>query len=513
VGEGTVAGDNPMLPRLDRGQGVFGPDVLAVTRSRIGPIHVLGIALFTLTALLLSILILHRRVDASPGVILAAVILGMFAVLLAAFVKPFHSLLFTLVFLASPFPLLLGNTWSGLIAGGLLGISILGTALRSSFSRITWRDPLLLLSWAFVTYGALSAVRGLWEGNPLPWVVGDLFQVLEFAFGYILVSALVTRADAVYRLLKWLGVTVVVTIVFELAIPLLGLNALLPSWEGTVSRTIDMGALFLLVMLLTLYSVNEQRTWRLWVWILLIPTAMNILLSLTRGLWVSSIVAVSASALLLRGRARWHLLRTFAVLAVVAVLSAAAVQVESGGSSLFNVFEERVAWGQTQVEQGLTGEESLATRRFMEFVIISPELLTAPVLGKGLGATYAIGSFAVLDAGNVDVIDHHYIHNLFLMVAFRMGAIGLFLFVWILYRYFRDALAACLKLPGGVNQALVVGLFASVFGQAVLSMTWPTILDHPTSGITGCAMALTFGISRLALMKQGSPERTRPPGA
>ena len=496
-----------MVPHLGAGQGVLEPEYAAASHSRIGPVHALVLAFFTLAALLLAILFLHPSVDLGPGMILTGVLLVLCAVLLAVFVKPFHSLLLTLMVLASPIPLLLGTTWSGLIAGGLLGVSILGTALRSSFARITARDPLLVLSWGFMIFGAFSAAHGLWAGNPLPWVIGDLFQVLEFTFGYILVNALVTRANTITPLLKWLGVCVMVTIVFELALPFLGLNALLPSWEGTVSRTIDMGALFVLVMLLTLYSVDQAPTRRLWIWILLIPTAVNILLSLTRGLWVSSLVAVTVSVLLMRGRARWNLLRTFGALAIVVLLSAAVVQVGSGGS-LFDVFQERVAWGQSQVEQGLTGEESLATRRFMEFVIISPELLTTPALGKGLGATYAIGSFAVIDAGDVEVIDHHYIHNLFLMVAFRMGAIGLFLFVWILYRYFRSALVACVKLPNGVNRALVVGLFASVLGQAVLSMTWPTILDHPTAGITGCAMALTFGISRLALINQGSPERS-----
>jgi O-antigen ligase len=290
------------------------------------------------------------------------------------------------------------------------------------------------------------------------------------------------------------------TVVFELMLPFLGLGWLLPSWEGTVSRTINMGAMFVLVVFLNLYAADKTRIPRPWSWILLILPALNILLSLTRGLWLGTIIAVGTSAFLLTGRTRWKVLSVFGILACCLLLSAAAVEI--GGGSALDVFEERVAWGESQVQKAFTGEESLATRRFMEFVIISPELVTAPFLGRGLGAQYAIGSFAIADPGDVDVIDHHYIHNIFLMVSFRMGIIGLLLFCGILYNYFRMAIKVCVRLPNGSSRALVAGLIASVLGQLALSMTWPTILDHPTAGMTACAVAMTFTICRLEMNEQ-----------
>jgi O-antigen ligase len=134
----------------------------------------------------------------------------------------------------------------------------------------------------------------------------------------------------------------------------------------------------------------------------------------------------------------------------------------------------------------------------VELTTIAPQILPSPWLGKGLGGMYWIDAMAMLHA-DVGTIDYHYMHNLYLVVGFRMGLVGLFLFGSILYSYFRQAFRAYQGMPRGVARALTAGMIAGVAGQVVLSMSSPTILTHPTCGLTACAMAVTFRLQDFSL--------------
>jgi hypothetical protein len=73
-----------------------------------------------------------------------------------------------------------------------------------------------------------------------------------------------------------------------------------------------------------------------------------------------------------------------------------------------------------------------------------------------------------------------------------MGLVGLGLLLWVLGRYFRRILKAYKKMPPDFNKAIIAGLVASVFGQLFLSVTEPTVIDHPTCVLIATAMAISF---------------------
>jgi hypothetical protein len=50
---------------------------------------------------------------------------------------------------------------------------------------------------------------------------------------------------------------------------------------------------------------------------------------------------------------------------------------------------------------------------------------------------------------------------------------------------------------------LIAGLIAAVFGEVLLSLTSPTLLNHPTAGVIGCIMAWTT-----AALRQDAQEAT-----
>ena len=115
-----------------------------------------------------------------------------------------------------------------------------------------------------------------------------------------------------------------------------------------------------------------------------------------------------------------------------------------------------------------------------------------PILGSGLGATYRIPGAAILGGPKDEIVDNHYVHDLYLQIAFRLGIPGLVVFVVLLATYFRSATRNLRNSRYSLeNTSLMAGLVSAMVGEVVLSLTSPTILAHPTAGVIGLLMAIT----------------------
>jgi O-antigen ligase len=435
--------------------------------------------------------------------LLVAIVAGLALLAAVEFIKPFDALLIAVIFLASPLPLVMSLSVSGAIAACLLAIATLGMFLNSQRVLKGKSDRVVPLCWGLFAYSILEAIYGAWRGNDSRFAAGDFFQLAEFTLIYILVQTLVQDRRSLYRMLKWLSVSAIITVVWQLLLFFFGGSGLLPQWEDEFARTIDPNVIFVIIVPLGVYPLLKNLRQRTWAWLLLIPALLNILFSLTRSIWLGCLVAMVILALLAGKAYRGKLIRTVFAVTTGAIVVASLLHFTTGaGTNLLDILEQRVVFAGSQVEQGLEGTDSLAARRFMEIALIGPQTLNSPVLGKGLGATYEIGGFAVIDAVSNEIIDHHYIHNLFLFVAYRMGFVGLALFVWILIRYFRQSFGVWQSLEDGLPRVLVAGFLAANAGQVILSMSWPTVLNHPTGGVIACVMALTFCVGNAQDLQQ-----------
>jgi len=466
--------------------------------------HLAAVALSLLAAVSAAsvTIVSYQGASASRYALVCVGTLGLLLLAALLYARPFVTFLVAAVFLTSPLPLALGLQWSAFISAFLLSGALLGHIVRTPLRSMAC-DPLFLPIGIFVGFAMFSSAYGLSQGNEVSYVLGDCFQVIEFALVYFLVVQLIKNQEQVRLALRWLLVSIAVTILLELLLFALGSNAgnLLPSWEGDVVseslvRTIDIDATILFAILINIYPVARSPRQRFWIWVALVPTIANIALSLSRGLWLCTLVAVMVSVLLQSRKVRMGLLAAFALVSVSGVSLASGWRIgPDSEASFLGVLEERVSHGMDQVEWGFAGAENMSTRRFLEMVIVGPQVLSNPWIGHGLGATYVIGGFAVLDAGTAAPIDHHFIHNLYLVTAFRMGVIGLGLLLWVLFRYFRTTLKAYRKMPPDLTKALVVGCIAGVAGQLFLSFTQPTIIDHPTCALIAWVMALSVRLS------------------
>ncbi len=475
--------------------------VMSHTVIEEGILPVVGIGLVASLVSISVVLISSRGLSGSDISLPLVLGLGFLALLAAVLLPPIVPLMLTLIFLESPLPQVLDNRPSAYITSGLLAWAALGSFVSVSRPRNTVPHPLVGKVWLFAVYGLVAAARGILAGNPAEYILGDFFQVEEFAIIFILVSRLAVDEKSSRRLLGCALASTFSTVLWQLALYAAGvdLGGILSLWEGTGSgaallRTINLDAIFVFGTLLSLYVALKSFRHRLLMWLLLIPTMANLVLSLTRGVWVASLVVVLVCAWLFTSNERTKLLKGMALVALCLAISASAWRIVGGATNagVFDAVKERVSFALVQVEEGWQGSVGVETRRFVEVTTIAGQILPSPFFGRGLGALFSIDAAALLNRDAEGMIDYHYIHNLYLLVTFRMGLIGLAIFCWILYSYFRKALTVYAKLPLGPSRALTGGLIAGLAGQVVLSLTSPTMLNHPTCALAACAMALTF---------------------
>ena len=167
-------------------------------------------------------------------------------------------------------------------------------------------------------------------------------------------------------------------------------------------------------------------------------------------------------------------------------------------TNILQVVSDRMLYSVTQFESASEDEE-LAGRRVIEFLLVGSQIARHPLIGHGLGSTYEIMGDAVLQGPKGETVDHHFIHNLYLMVAFRLGIPALLILLVLLWKYGRRVLRA--RSRSSLSQedsAMAAALTSAMFGEMVLSITSPTFFNHPTAGIVAAAMALPLLVPKLA---------------
>jgi hypothetical protein len=411
---------------------------------------------------------------------------------------------------------------SAVVTGLLTANCLAGILLirhRKLFDYRNYAVPAL----AFMAVAILSALYGIVRGNPLLFVLGDVYQIAEFALLFMLSAAVVTTAK---RLEYLVAVFVLVTIFTSLlqTVDAFSQASYLPEMEGiSTKRVINMYAPIAFPILLAVVPI--VRVWPLVLTALAIVETF-VILSFSRGLWLAAGMATLFLLLTSRGEIRGQLVK-------VSLAGGAFAVAIIFGFGLGPVIFHRVSYGVEQLRDvprakapevpgteppavpgtepsGVSAAESsagagansrlsevpylhgdLASRRVLEHVLLLQKIAEKPFLGHGLGATYLIAGDAVLGGPKGRQISFHFIHDLYLAVPFRMGLPVLAFLLGALGLYFGKALRNIrLSLrPDNLTDRLSAGMVAAVFGQAVLSLSSPVLLTHPTGGMIGIIMA------------------------
>jgi hypothetical protein len=338
-----------------------------------------------------------------------------------------------------------------------------------------------------IAYGVLTWVnffRGLVVGNSPRFAGLELLAMLSLATVFLAATVRIER--------RTIATTMVA--LFVVGCIHLGLGAW--AYQAVGMRA---GGIFftpvdgIIVSFAVPFVLREPvARWR-WLYLFaLTPMLLHQFLSFTRGYWLALIGTTIFSVVTYGGRGpgagpRWR--RAGGLLGTLAVFGVLGAAIASSALGLGNLAEsaaERFASaGSTELREETTSN----IVRLSEYLKVIEDLVHQPFVGYGLGY-----SFVVKDPITFKSEEHWFVHQNYLLVWLKQGAIGLALFVWVLIGAFRtgwrgrhlpdrNQAAWCL---GAAAVALHLLIYCNVhFPLAEVNSTFLTAL------IWGGAMSLT----------------------
>lgn len=351
---------------------------------------------------------------------------------------------------------------------------------------------------AFTFVNLLAAAAGVLDGNSSQYLLGDLFQVLEFVSVYFLVrSVFINATDAKYAIMIIL-VSTTLAALSDLSLLLSGVIHYVSVADAASrsTRLINQIAAFTIPILVSWYLHAPGRYRKLTVVAIVVSTA-SLLVGLTRGLWLGVGVGTIVLILLSKGL-RKRFMVIFAVGAGVLLIGGPIIALFVGGSDLLALVVARVLYTPVQI---FDPTNAIQTRRLTEIQSVAALLPRSPILGFGLGATY-IGSTG---ASLSDVVtgQRHYIHDGYAATAFRSGLAGLAVVVWLSISFINSGIRWYFRTVDLQRRALIAGIVCSFIAILVSSLTQNAVFQHPVGVYCATIMAL---VAPLALRSQNAPD-------
>ncbi len=200
---------------------------------------------------------------------------------------------------------------------------------------------------------------------------------------------------------------------------------------------------------------HNWRTWLLAPYFLLM--ARVLLASFSRGAYLGLAVA-GVAATYVRGK-----------LFLAAVAAVALFVVSAFPQVVPRSMADRIGWHEVEV----TGElDDSAQTRIVLWNAAIEMIKESPIMGKGFGTFQLLKSrYTEVDVREADN------HNMFLYIASQMGLPALALFVWVLWRLFRQGERLYRVLPDRFGRAIGMGTCATVAGLVFVNMFGSRMVD------------------------------------
>lgn len=91
----------------------------------------------------------------------------------------------------------------------------------------------------------------------------------------------------------------------------------------------------------------------------------------------------------------------------------------------------------------------------------------------------------------------HYIHSGYAKILLHQGLIGLGIFFWFLFSFFRYGIKEVKKIPSGILNGIFLGILASTFSLAILMVIANNMITHPLALLAGIGAGFLVAANRI----------------
>jgi len=344
------------------------------------------------------------------------------------------------------------------------------------------------LGWALLSYVLLSMAnfgRGILSGHSNKFLLLDVLPVFAVGTSFLVANGFDSKRD-------------LRTVVAALAVLGYG-SAAFGFWVFAVIHTHTAGIYFnatpaLVALLFVNLALRAERLKTTAVWMgLSLPLFLHQFLSFRRSLWVGCMAGLLTTILVFAvgSRTRWRRAGlVFGSLLGIGVVGAVSLELIYGQTDILSQSVARFgSIGSTE----LTMETRANVARLVEAATMIDLIQQSPLLGYGLGYGFILKNWMWGERPVQYWADDNY-----LLIWLKQGAIGLALYLWILWAGLRLGVRQARGREGRWESSWFATLAAAMGFMALFSLTdWPFNQVNPTF-----LLALLFGGS-MAMAREG----------
>jgi O-antigen ligase len=366
---------------------------------------------------------------------------------------------------------------------GLFFSTMAGWFLRhapTEAGRRILRSPLGRSILLFIAVCFLSLITNiLFEGSPL-WWFRDFVR-----FSYLLLFFPVAGTALTKRGVGILVASLLIVIAVHGVLTIRSYGAAIASttamWQLRYQR-VALHEVFSMATLVAAFAIFLRAKSKLvlaFVVVLSLVSVTSLVVSLTRGYWLATALALGITVWVLKGRPSRVLGFALVVLVLVGV----------GGYLVFSARFAGVVASTVERFHSISAPlRALSIQeRMAETRAVMKNIAASPIVGRGLGAYVSYMSPIAHR-----VISRTYSHNAYLFIWFKLGIVGLAAFLVFYLRGIRRVWRSMLESTGPYTKAIMAAGFALLVSFLPLSVTSPQYYGKSSALI----IALTLGAAQ-----------------
>jgi len=349
----------------------------------------------------------------------------------------------------------------------ILGLMFLVSSL-SNKEVFTLRFNYLELPFIFYTlYIFFVVLYGFYNNHNLIAIMDELWHSLYYVFFFVFTYILRNKRDYKIIIFFLMGLSALISV--ELIFFSIGKNV-----ERFVIFQSYILPIFLSLAFSCLLFRQNTSTQKILLNTFIALIASGIIITLTRTVWVSSLISISILVILYLVR-----IRNFSYKQIIIIVMILSLPLIFLSSSIFkssakepenlNDIEYR-----TQSVANPTQDVSFLMRVELTIYIVR-EFLTSPIIGKGFADSV---EYKILGIKDVPI---YYPDNSWIFFLWKGGIIGLFLFAWIYYRVLRTSLYIARNTNDFFVKSTMLGIFAGIIGVMFLGIFNAVLIKYKTT--------------------------------
>jgi hypothetical protein len=368
---------------------------------------------------------------------------------------------------------------------GLLAIYIFDWVMNGGLSRQRNLFRETPLDKPLLYFGLMMPVFGLYgllRGNPFQvafgyWEWRSLFAAIVF---YFLFTSILDTSSKARRLFEWFLVLCAAKATYYLVFYVLGLPY--PFEKIIGAGPFDEGPetvmfVFAALAAISLWLFRGEKNTRLQglaPWAALVLVA-NLAISAKRTMQVGLVLGLVVLGLRLPWR---RLVRSASLAAVAAVLFTMLLGIANGGSAATGVSASASRYGEVldfiQDPTRLSASGETVAFHVLDMLDVWGEISQHPVLGSGFGSHYDRELTLLPSVGGEGLgYEAGMVHSQYLYLWWKMGALGLIGFLYLLFSVLRFLKKATPSIPSSEVEAISLGLYGFLWADAFMEILGP----------------------------------------